>query len=213
MSRVIRTSMSAFASPGDTGRWTGAGDDSEPGDTGRWTGANATTCATRLTSPSRGSTPGSRHPRARSSRGRARTAPASRRSALRCERETAVDQNLRHAGRVLVRLLEGRVVLDGLRVEDHDVGEVARLEQAAVGDARGCSAGSPLRRRMASSSGMRFLVAHVAGRAGARSCRRRAGAGSTCRNTPSGAIDAASEPKLTQGSAICRRTLSSDMRK
>ncbi len=47
--------------------------------------------------------------------------------------ELPVDDHLRDARRILVRLLEGRVVLDRLRVEDYDVRVVALLEQATIG--------------------------------------------------------------------------------
>ena len=51
--------------------------------------------------------------------------------------DRAVDEDVAHAGGVLVRLLEGGVVGDGRRVEDDDVGEVAGREAPAVAQLRG----------------------------------------------------------------------------
>jgi hypothetical protein len=43
----------------------------------------------------------------------------------------AVDEYVQHAGRVLVRLDESAVILDGFRIEDDYVGEKTFLELAA----------------------------------------------------------------------------------
>src|SRR5947208_9742518 len=44
----------------------------------------------------------------------------------------SVHKHIAHTGRVLVRLLECRVVLDRVRVEDDDVGEISRHQSAAI---------------------------------------------------------------------------------
>src|ERR1035438_9264138 len=44
----------------------------------------------------------------------------------------AIDEYIAHARRILMRLLECRVVLNGGGIEDHDIGEVARPERAAA---------------------------------------------------------------------------------
>src|ERR1044071_6510205 len=44
----------------------------------------------------------------------------------------AVDEDVLHADRELLRLCEGRPITDRLRIEDHHVGEHTALQEAAV---------------------------------------------------------------------------------
>lgn len=48
----------------------------------------------------------------------------------------AVDPYLTDAMRKLMRLLERRAICNGLRIEDHDIGEVAGEEQSALAQAK-----------------------------------------------------------------------------
>ena len=123
----------------------------------------------------------------------------------------AIDEHVAHAGRVLVRLLERGVILDRRRIEDHDVRQHALGEPPAVLDAevlggqRGQSADAFFERD-------ELLIAHVPpqqSREVAVGARMRV----RLRNGPSGAIEPASEAKLTHGSRSCFRRLSSDIRK
>src|SRR5262245_18034844 len=57
----------------------------------------------------------------------------------------AVDEEVNHAGRVLMWLVEGGAIAVSLRIEDDDVGEVAGFEVAALGqfqDVGGQAAGA-----------------------------------------------------------------------
>src|SRR6266545_2894175 len=47
----------------------------------------------------------------------------------------AVDEHVRHALGEFLRLYVGREIADGSRIEDYDVGECARTDHAAIGDA------------------------------------------------------------------------------
>ena len=116
-----------------------------------------------------------------------------------------------HAGRILMRLGVGGVVLDLGRVEHDDVGKVARLQQAPLRQpqVRGRQAG-----QLADGLFQRndLLVAHVlaqqAGEVaiGARMRLRQ-------QKRPLGRRRRASEPKLTQGSAMFRFTSASSIMK
>ena len=44
----------------------------------------------------------------------------------------AVDEDVAHADRILVRLGEGRAVGDRRRIEDGEIGEIAGAQRAAV---------------------------------------------------------------------------------
>ena len=99
-----------------------------------------------------------------------------------------------HADGVLVRRLERRAVGDRRRVEHDDVGEIARLQAGRDRRARGSrpagwSRGGWPPRAACSFSSRTYLPSSRAKLPYARGC------GDDFRNTPSGAIDAASEPK------------------
>lgn len=44
----------------------------------------------------------------------------------------AIDKHIAHAGRILMRSFKRRMVLNAGGIEDHDIGEAARLEGAAA---------------------------------------------------------------------------------
>ena len=46
----------------------------------------------------------------------------------------AIHKHMLHAGRVMMRLLVGRVILNGCWIEDYNVRKIIRLEPASLGD-------------------------------------------------------------------------------
>ena len=106
---------------------------------------------------------------------------------------------MRIAGRVLMRLLVGRVIGDRLRIEDDDVGEVARLQPAAILDAQRSSPAATSACESLLRASIDVLVAHVLAEQRARSCHRRAGACLSSGTRPRSPSMTASDPKLTHG--------------
>ena len=107
---------------------------------------------------------GSRRPRPIGARGPAAAAlallpcPAANHATRSCcgrlavlERQLPVHRDMEHSGGVLVRLIEGRVILDQLGIEDDDVGDVSLASGVRGSSSERSSAGNAESRRIASA--------------------------------------------------------------
>ena len=73
----------------------------------------------------------------------------------------AVDEDVAHAGGILVRLVEGGAVGDRRRIEDREVGKIARRAARRGRAMPRLAAGSEVSRRTASCERDQPLVAHI----------------------------------------------------
>ena len=138
-------------------------------------GAAAAVCATASRTPAGARTraphaaappPRSRDPPHDVGDGRApgavqRAARSGTRQPFRIEHRHAVDDDVQDAGRVLMRLLERRVIGDRLRIEDHDVGVAFGRDAAAIPRCRTATPARLVIRRIASGKLQHVVVAHV----------------------------------------------------